>query len=315
MQNRFHIVLWCALAAAVAGIVGPSSIRAQGNNPVLNELWQKGVPMGAKFRVLPPLTMPDGLNAAGQKAVVEKILALKQGAPVNFDQFTKDNLNGPYVLLIDAPQQPPQPGHSIDLWFVVWGNLAKITAPAFLKQQFALDQNDRIDVLKPANLPMGITPPQQPPAGTGGEWYAHGIFTLISNDARVRVEGTAHVVETVTNDSGTMAGIVDPRFTQDQKYPNQWQPILRDQNGRIQKGPNGQPQLGPPTPYESAGGYMKVTKLVKPAGALFVEYHLVYDEPQGWFNGRDLLRAKLRAKTEGDVRSFRKQVMQANESP
>src|SRR5262249_8021493 len=150
------------------GIVAPSSIRAQGNNPVLNELWQKGVPMGAKFRVLPPLTMPDGLNAAGQKAVVEKILALKQGAPVNFDQFTKDNLNGPYVLLIDAPQQPPQPGHSIDLWFVVWGNLAKITAPAFLKQQFQLDQNDRIDVLKPANLPMGITPPQQPPAGTGG---------------------------------------------------------------------------------------------------------------------------------------------------
>ena len=190
----------------------------------------------------------------------------------------------------------------------------KITAPAFLKKQFQLDENDHIDVLKAADLPMGIDPPP-PPNNAGGEWYAHGVFTLISNDKRVRVEGTAHTVETVTNDSGTMAGIVDPRFNQHEKFPNQWQPILRNANGGIQKNANGQPQLGPPVPYDSAGGYMKVTKLVQPAGALFVEYHLVYDEPQGWFNGRDLLRAKLRLKTEGDVRSFRKQVMQANESP
>ena len=60
---------------------------------------------------------------------------------------------------------------------------------------------------------------------------------------------------------------------------------------------------------------MKVTKLIKPAGALFVEYHLIYDEPKGWFNGKDLLKTKLPIKTEGDVRGFRHQVTEANESP
>ncbi len=315
MQSQFRVLLCCARGAAVGGgIAAPSSARAQANNAVLNQLWNPGVPMGKNNRVLPQLTMPDGLNAAGQKAIVQKIIALKPGAPVNFQDFTKNNLNGPYVLLIDAPQANPQPGHSVDLWFVVWGNLAKITAPAFLKKQFVLDENDHIDVLKAADLPMGINPPP-PPGNAGGEWYAHGAFTLISNDKRVSVEGTAHTVETITNDSGMMAGIVDPRFNQNDKFPNQWQPILRNANGGILKNAKGQPQLGPPTAYDSAGGYMKVTKLVEPGGALFVEYHLVYDEPQGWFNGRDLLRSKLRAKTEGDVRSFRKQVMQANESP
>ena len=313
MKNQLRVLLTFAVAGAIGGdLVAASRATVQVANPVLNELLQKGVPFGMNFRTLPALTMPDGLNQAGQKQVVQKVLDLKAGKKVNYAEFTANNLNGPYVLLIDAPLPNPQPGHSVDLWFVVWGNLAKITAPAFLKKQFQLDQNDHIDVLKPADLPMGIQPPQQP-AGGGGDWYAHGVFTLISNDKRVLVEGTAHTVETVTNESGTMAGIIDQRFNQDPKLPNQWRSILRDANGRVLPGPNNQPQLGPPTPYDSAGGYIKVTKLVQPAGALFVEYHLVYDEPQGWFNGRDLLRAKLRIKTEGDVRSFRKQVLEANQ--
>ena len=301
-----------ALGAAVGGgIAAPSPAQAQANNAVLEQLWKPGVPMGQDNRVLPPLTMADGLNAADQRAVVQKVLNSNKGRKSTYDEFTANNPNGPYVLLVEAEHQPPPPGYSVDLWFVVWGDLNKITAPAFLKKQFALDENDRIDVLKPADLPMGINPPP-PPGNAGGEWYAHGVFTLISNVQRVRVEGTAHTIETVTNDSGTMAGIVDQRFNQDQKLPNQWKSILRDANGSILKDEKGQPKLGPPVTYDSAGGYMKVTKLVQPAGALFVEYHLVYDEPQGWFNGRDLLRAKLRLKTEGDVRSFRHQVMQAN---
>ena len=313
MQAQIRATLSCAVVAAVAtGLVPGPRAFAQVINPVLNELQKQGVPFGMNFRLLPALTMPDVLNAAGQETVVKNILKLKPGMAVTYEQFTNNNLNGPYVPLIDAPQQNPQPGHSVDLWFVVWGDLKKITAPAFLKKQFQLDENDQIDVLKSADLPMGIPPPQQP-AGGGGDWYAHGVFTLLSNDPRVRVEGTAHTVETVTNESGTIGGILDQRFNQNPKYPNQWQPILRNANGGILKNAKGKPQLGPPTPYDSAGGYMKVTKLVQPAGALFVEYHLVYDEPQGWFSGRDLLRPKLRIKTEGDVRSFRKQVLEAND--
>jgi hypothetical protein len=78
-------------------------------------------------------------------------------------------------------------------------------------------------------------------------------------------------------------------------------------------GPNGQPLLGSPTTYVSAGGYLKATKLAQPNGALLVEYHLVYDEPAGWFDGKNLLRPKLNTKAEDDVRLFRRKVRDASE--
>ncbi|HEY2147332.1 MAG TPA: hypothetical protein VGH32_05310, partial [Pirellulales bacterium] len=72
--------------------------------------------------------------------------------------------------------------------------------------------------------------------------------------------------------------------------------------------------LGPPSAYISAGGYLKATMLGQPAGALLVEYHLVYDEPPGWFGkSADLLRSKLYMKAEDDVRLFRRKVKDASE--
>jgi hypothetical protein len=54
--------------------------------------------------------------------------------------------------------------------------------------------------------------------------------------------------------------------------------------------------------------------LGQPAGALLVEYHLVYDEPPGWFGkSADLLRSKLYMKAEDDVRLFRRKVKDASE--
>ena len=315
---RSRIVVCSAIMAAIGGgfAVAPRAI-AQMVNPVLDDLQKRGVPFGASFRPLPALTMPDGLNETGQKQAIQSVLTKltkRQGKQVGYAEFTKSD--GPFVLLTDFVEgnSKPMPGHSVDLWFVVEGNLAKITAPTFLRRQFQLDQNDRIDIIKPTELPMGITTaPEKYPGG--GEWFAHGEFTLLSQDLRLRVEGTAHTVESVTPESGTMAGLIDKRFTQSAKYPNRWRPILRDENGGIRRDAAKQPLLGPAAPYISAGGYLKVTKLIQPAGALFVEYHLIYDEPKGWFNGKDLLRTKLPIKTEGDVRDFRHQVTEANESP
>jgi hypothetical protein len=314
MQKSF---LRCIVAAAAVtiGLTTASSVPAQGvaNNTIFEELLQRGVPFNSNFRRLPPPSVPDGLNAAQQQQIINAILARKPSKPT-YAALTQKSLNAPHVMFIDdlAPPfgGPNQPGHSIDLWFVTWGKLNAITDPQFLKQQFQPDVNDRIDVLQPNQLPMGIQPQKIP---GGGEWFVHGQFMILSNDKRVQVRGTAHAMETTTPVSSTLAAIIDQRFNQNPNLPNEWRPVIRNANGQIQVGPNGNPQLGQPVPYVSAGGYLKATNLVQPEGALLVEYHLVYDEPQGWFQGKNLLRAKLNTKAEDDVRLFRRKVRDASE--
>src|SRR6266566_4323817 len=89
MKNQLRVLLTFAVAGAIGGdLIAASRATAQVANPVLNELLQKGVPFGMNFRTLPALTMPDGLNQAGQKQVVQKVLGLKAGKQVNYDEFT-----------------------------------------------------------------------------------------------------------------------------------------------------------------------------------------------------------------------------------
>jgi hypothetical protein len=82
----------------------------------------------------------------------------------------------------------------------------------------------------------------------------------------------------------------------DPEFPNQWRPVTRE---------GGTTGLGPATPWGGAGFYLKVTRLAEPAGALFVEQHVVFAEPAGWFGGANLLRPKLPLAVQDRVRAMR----------
>jgi hypothetical protein len=71
-------------------------------------------------------------------------------------------------------------------------------------------------------------------------------------------------------------------------------------------------QLGSPSPYTAAGFYLKVTRLIEPAGAALIEYHMVFDEPNGWFGGANLLRSKLPLVIQEEVRNFRRRLIAAS---
>ena len=82
--------------------------------------------------------------------------------------------------------------------------------------------------------------------------------------------------------------------------PNCWHSISIDDAGRR--------QIGPPQPYAGLGSYVKATRLAEPAGAVFIEYHVVYAEPQGWFHGANLLRSKLPIVAQDLVRRLRRKM-------
>ena len=102
----------------------------------------------------------------------------------------------------------------------------------------------------------------------------------------VEVSATRYAVLTKTPRSITLAAQVDPRFVGDEQYPNQWRAVTKDAVGKI--------VFGSPQPYAGAGFYVKATRLELPKDAIFVEYHSVFQEPAGWFEGQNTLPQNCR---------------------
>ena len=90
------------------------------------------------------------------------------------------------------------------------------------------------------------------------------------------------------------------RFLNDAELPNRWRPIFFSELGRV--------RLGDPSPYSGFAGYTKVTQLKEPSGAVFIESHVVFDEPQGWFQGANYLGSKLPLAARNSVTSFRRKL-------
>ena len=148
MRNFLPGGRWLLLMLGLAAmqLSTSSPVRAQAANPELNALLTQGVAFpGGQMRKLRPPTLADGLNAAQQQQAIGAVLAMKKGRPITYNQFTVNNLNTPNVLLIDEdPQYPANaPGHSIDLWFVAYGDLKTVANPKFMKDQFKPDPKSR----------------------------------------------------------------------------------------------------------------------------------------------------------------------------
>jgi hypothetical protein len=155
----------------------------------------------------------------------------------------------------------------------------------------------KVDVLDSAALRKRGIPPT---VEAQRQQYLHVVFPILD---RVELAVTGNVCWSLTADSLLLAGRIDPRFDGDKEFPNHWRPMGRDEEGK--------PELGPARPYPAGGHYLKVTRLAEPQGALFVEYHLVFIEPKGWFNGANLLRSKVPFVAQSGVRWFRRELAKA----
>ena len=270
-------------------------------NPLFRTLVSEGVATTADGKVkLPPPAMADGLTGPQQKQVIETVI----GADYSFRDFTRASVVAPYLLLLDdvKPSDPTAPAKSVDAYFVVYGDFAATDDTAFLDNVLSLGRGngDGGTTLTPADLKAReITVPNG--AGNARESFGHVTFDVLD---RVRLSVTGRAVWTKTEDSVVAAVHVDPRFRGDEKFPNRWRPLTRA-GGRLTP--------GEPHPYGGAALYVKMTRLSEPAGAIFVEEHVVFTEPVGWFDGANLLRSKLPPVIQSNVRSLRKEWIMAGE--
>jgi hypothetical protein len=290
-----------------AALVCISNFAGAEENEVFNDLIKNGVILsdGTKGE-LPKVVMEDGLNAAAQEKVIQgvvedpKRLASFRSAGPN-DWFELKKIGGKA-----ATAEKPSNARNLDLYYMANGRLETIADKGFIKGSMGGGGNN-FHILTDEELKTaGIAVPTDTPMKR--ERYAHAKMDLFNMAV---VEGTGQGISVQNKDSVLIAFRLDPKFEGDKNFPNQWSAITLNAAGvKV---------VSPPEVYRGAGGYMKVTRVAggsKPQ--VFIEYHLVFDEPFGWFQGKPVLTSKLPTKIDADVKSFRRDIIKfekANPAP
>ena len=297
-MTRVPAILLAGLACLLVQSGGASADnKPLGGNRLLQQLIERGVIITNDEVIrLPAPTLGDGSSAAEQRARVEAIPEMR----CDWNALTRRSAVAPFVLKIGPPDgQSAGIGRQVDLWFVVYGDFNVLTSDDFLQAQFRSASNDdddagnrpRTKLLSDANLTSrGIALPKDV-----SSYYVAAEFTFLD---KVRVRGTTHSVKSSSPDSVVVASLLDPAFAADAEFPNAWQSITRDAANKR--------QLGTWQPFAGFGSYVKATRLVEPAGAVLIEYHVAFAEPRKWFNGANLLRSKLPIAAQEAVRKFRR---------
>lgn len=281
-----------ALTLSLASLAPAQPPSHESENPLYKSLLDPGLVLGPNLRVkLPPPLMPDGLKAEEQKAVITKLI----GDNYTYEDFVRKSQVAPHILRIrDAePSDPKSPSRGLDTYFVAYVDLKAFDDEKFLERSLNIGKGEggkaksitRDDLMK-----RGIDPKN---LDAKKEGYAFIEFDFLE---KVRLRVTGRGMASKSGDSIVAGAEVDSRFRGDKEFSNEWQSIIKE---------NGMVKHGPASPYGGSGMYVKITKLAVPEGAVFVEQHIVYAEPEGWFEGANLLRSKLPPVVTINVRRMR----------
>ncbi len=276
-----------------------------GEMPVFNDLLEKGIKMSDGSAVkLPPPILADGLDAAGQRAAID---AADERYPAK--KLAAKDYYAPVAIKVRNVKASKDEGPSVralDLWFVAHGDWNILTSKDFLESAFKSKDEGASRVVSKSGVLTGEEMAKRKLTVSNKEGieerFVYSTFSLFD---RVEVSATRFAVLRSGKDFVLAAAQTDPRFDKDPEYPNQWRPLLRNESAEI--------ALGPPQPFAHAGGYAKITRLKEPADAVFIECHLVYEEPYGWFDGVNLVNQKARPMINEKVKTFRRKLAVASE--
>lgn len=292
-----------ALNVAAVGAVVADEPRPAANgihkseNHVLQQLIVDGIETadGQSFQLPAPM-MSDDLDPQQQQELIKQNLG---GRPL--DRYLRNSVVAPHICqLTDAVKTDKFTIRQVDFWFIGYADLDQLTSSEFAIASEA-DETTTQEIDNKALTARGLPTAAATGGNILGEAFGHINYNLLN---KVQLQATGRAFVTRSENSLVAAGIVDPRFHGDAEFPNQWQPLTRDDVGQL--------VAGGAEPYDGGGGYLKTTRLSAPAGALFIEGHLLLVEPMGWFGGKNQLRAKLPAIIQSQVRSVRRALLKTS---
>lgn len=265
---------------------------AHQRNPVLQDVLRDGVQAGDEKVALPPPTMRDDDDAAKQKARMVEVC----GSDRAVAEFLRDSVTAPFILRTRDAKTPDAIIRSVDVWFVVRADLDKLdpvplissaegkvvdVANMRFEQRLLTD-----DELKARSLEAKLE-------GDDPHWFVHLNSRLLG---RIGFEVVDEAAASRGESSMIIAARVSPAFDSpgDQEPTNHWRNLADD---------------APKQPYQGGASYAKITQLHEPPGALFVELHAAFVEPQAWFRGAPILRSKFSLVAQDQIRRLRRELL------
>jgi hypothetical protein len=284
--------MYALVFAALAVSPAQPSTKHDDQNPLFKSLIDTGLTVDKQTFKFPAPTMPDGLDATKQKETITKLI----DGQYTYENFTRQSVQAPRVLKItDLKKNDPNAiPRAVDVSFVAYGDFKLLQDDKFLDRLMSSGNkgnNGKSGDLKPADLEK-----RKIMIAKGNEKRESYGFVEFDFLGTVRLKATGHAMWSRNDESVLAAAEIDPRFLNDKEFPNEWRPLSAG-------------KAGDPQPWNGAAMYLKITKLKEPEGALFIEQHIIFVEPRGWFGGEGQLRSKLPAAVQDSATTMRRELL------
>ena len=269
--------------------------EAPAPNALFKQLVGEGFPIpgGAKLTLPAPL-MADGMTAKQQADVLAKVTE-----KVPIEAFLQKSDSAPISQKVTSVDDADHDRRiqMVDVSFIAYADFKSVLKQENLDPLLEGEHKDR-PVINSALAPEALAKRGIKLLNETNieERYYPLEFTLLD---KVRITGATHTVRTRTADGLLAATVLDPRFAKDEEFPAQWRLIDRTADKE---------QLGPAHVYAGLAGYVKITELKEPAGALFIELHYALEDPYAWYDGKNILRSKLPEAVREKVQAFRRKL-------
>jgi len=302
-RSRFAAVL-LTLVAAVSVVRETTSVIAQTSAVVSEAVVSEGVEISDDaVAALPEFkpTLRDAMSADQQMEAIRSILG-----NLEEERFFRSSIVSPFVFEMKPLSKLESGGQRqrLDVWFVAHGKLAAIEEKRMIEDLTGPEAKPTPGLpeiarqlseqeMKARDLTFGDQP--------DGSGRSYGILGANILD-KAFVTGITSSRYRKTETSIELFLRLSPSLFDDADFPARWHSLSKADDGVF--------QLGKPKPYTDLAALIKVTELVGVEDGLFVEVHVVYAEPYGWFEGRNLLRSKLPPVLQDAVRKFRRKLAQ-----
>ncbi len=266
---------------------------AHARNSVYVETLRTGFRDGDATVSFPGPILTDGMDASQQRGALRGLA----GSEAALKDLLRDSVTAPYLLKVRDQKTHEATVRILDLWFVVRGDLDRLDA-----LQIAGQSNGK--AVEAANMRFESRMLGNEVLKAQGKTTRHErdqSIGYVRLDARIldRIEFQVIDEVVVTRSDGSMviASRSAATFDAGLKMANRWRTLER----------GGQP--GAWQAYSGGMSYTKISRLKHLEGALLVELHAAFSEPDAWFQGNPILRSKFAPVAQDQVRKLRRELL------
>jgi hypothetical protein len=262
-------------------------------NLVFAQVLTKGVEAGGQTVKLPPPRFVDGLTAGEERAALRDVAESDRAV----DEMLRDSVTAPYIIKVRDQKAPGATIRMADLWFVVYAPLEQVDpirelARADQKKVDVANMSFETRMLKNDEIQSaGIKPADY--AASKPEWLAYVHARLLD---RIEFDVTNHGAVSQSPSSIVVASLTDPAFDKAESKANCWRSVTATTTGAQKQ------------PYSGGISYAKISRCALKPGALVVEMHVAFVEPDGWFQGAPILRSKFGVVAQDQIRTLRREL-------